>query len=246
MNVFGLFRKPAKSIHVLNGHYIGQNEENKDVFDILLSKIKDNSKFTNIEVAVENIRKKNIQNESQIAFTFDDGYLECYTKIAPALNKQNVNAAFFVCPNFIDQKTENLDGYIVSNSFTRNKYPMDWYMINQLVKAGFIIGSHTLDHVNLKICKPSDLKKQIIDSKNVIEDRTGVSCEYFAWPYGTYEDISPLALEMALENYKYVFSACDYKNYLSNNKLVINRRHFEGNWPITHLNYFLSFQKRYT
>lgn len=40
--------------------------------------------------------------------------------------------------------------------------------------------------------------------------------------------------------YKYVFSQSDYKHYLSYGDKVINRRHFEFWWSLSHILYFLS------
>ncbi len=37
--------------------------------------------------------------------TFDDGYSECATTIAPILYRKGIPAAFFVCPNLIDNKS---------------------------------------------------------------------------------------------------------------------------------------------
>lgn len=42
-----------------------------------------------------------------IAFTFDDGWRDCYTQIAPQLEKYGINAAFFINPNFVDAAEAN-------------------------------------------------------------------------------------------------------------------------------------------
>lgn len=53
------------------------------------------------------------------------------------------------------------------------------------------IGSHCLDHC---ICHPTQDKdlvaKQVIESKNLIENRTGLKCDYFAYPNGDYTEYS--------------------------------------------------------
>ena len=48
-------------------------------------------------------RGKNLKKRS-LFITFDDGYSECYSIVAPILYKKGIPAAFFVCPKFIDNK----------------------------------------------------------------------------------------------------------------------------------------------
>ena len=87
------------------------------------------------------------------------------------------------------------------------------------------------------------LEYEIGECKKIIENEIGSLCEYFAFPYGRMEHANPMSIDIACKYYKYVFSQSDYKHYFSFNGRVINRRHFEPFWPISHVNYFLSFTK---
>lgn len=78
----------------------------------------------------------------------------------------------------------------------------------------------------------------------IIEEKLGTSCDYFAFPYGKLKHVNAKALDIACDNYKYVFSQSNYKNYFSFEGRVINRRHFEPFWPITHVYFFLSCHKK--
>ena len=69
---------------------------------------------------------------------------------------------------------------------------------------GCTIGSHCLDHC---VCHQNQdiiiVKEQIIGSKNLIEQRTGIKCSYFAYPNGNYTDYSNSIVE---SHYKMGFS----------------------------------------
>ena len=48
-----------------------------------------------------------------------------------------------------------------------------------------------------------------------------------------------------LNGHQYVFAQSVYKKYFSFDGKVINRRHFEPFWPISHMYYFLGCNKKY-
>jgi len=68
--------------------------------------------------------------ERSLFMTFDDGYSECATIIAPILYRKGIPAAFFVCPNLIDNKTmyfKNKSSLIVD--YVRQKDEKDLHML---------------------------------------------------------------------------------------------------------------------
>ena len=241
----GFINKPAAGVHILNGHYISKENKNQNVLYELLKSLSQNVEYIKIEEAVALVTEKKKVKEKYIAFTFDDGFEECYTKIAPVLKEFNTNAAFFINPNFIESDEKYKRQFLSERVFVKNKNPMKWNMIKDLHQQGFVIGSHTTDHLRLNIENEKTLSEQIVVSKNIIEEKTGSICEYFAYPYGQENDISKEALTIAQNTYKYIFSGFNHKKYFSFANTVINRRHFEGDWPLLHMNYFLSFKKRY-
>lgn len=244
LSTTGQFKSVANGIHILNSHYIGRNDLPKEVFHDLLKNLSKQADFISIEDAVVAITEKTHQNQKLIAFTFDDGFEECYTKIAPVLSDFNTNAAFFINPGFINGN-ENYRKNFTENIVHTNKAPMTWEMIKELYQQGFIIGNHTLDHVRLVGLTNEELYQQVSVSKNQIEEQINAPCNYFAWTYGRNYDIDEKALNYCLNEHQYIFGGDNYTNYFSFNNSVFNRRHVEGNWPISHINYFLSKQKNY-
>jgi peptidoglycan/xylan/chitin deacetylase (PgdA/CDA1 family) len=244
LSTTGQFKSVANGIHILNSHYIGRNDLSKEVFHDLLKKLSKQADFIRIEDAVIAIKEKTHQNQKLITFTFDDGFEECYTKITPVISDFNTNAAFFINPGFVDGDEKYRENF-TKNIIHTNKTPMTWEMIKELHQKGFVIGNHTLDHVRLVGLTNEELYQQVTVSKNRIEEQIKASCNYIAWTYGRNTDIDEKALNYCLNEHQYVFGGDNYTNYFSFNNSIFNRRHIEGNWPISHINYFLSNKKKY-
>jgi len=243
LDLFGTFAKPARGVHILNGHYLSRSNAKAGVFQDQLGKLQKVCRLIRIEEAVSLLVNRTEVNEPLVAFTFDDGFEECATGIAPVLEAFNINAAFFINPNFIDGDAAYRDDFLTNIVDTPYKKPMTWRQIGDLHKKGHIIGSHTLDHLKLDTDDADILNLQLQKSKQIIESKINSHCEYFAYPIGGMNDLSGTALAVALKHYKYIFSQSDHRHNFSFDGAVINRRHFEPYWPVSHVNYFLSVNK---
>lgn len=252
LDIIGAVSSPQRGIHILNGHMIDwhhDDEQDGERFANLLKKLRENCDFVNFEEAVRMVVNHEMVDKPTIAFSFDDGWRDCYTQIAPQLEKYGVNAMFFVNPNFADAADKEDSAYIenftVNTTKSPGKHPMTWEQMKDLQRRGFLIGAHTMDHYCINDDNIEELEYQIGRCKEVIEKRLGTSCNYFAFPYGRLEHANPKSIEIACRHYKYVFSQSDYKHYFSFDGKVINRRHFEPFWPINHVKYFLRCKKTY-
>ena len=232
---------PQPGIHILNGHFLSQDDYTpaqvfRDQLNMLISK---GVNFINFDIAVGMIKNLEISpGKCLVAFTFDDGFEECFTKIRPVLNEMNIKAGFFINPGFIDGGEEYRKKFKEEIVFT-DKSPMNWEQVKTLEDEGHIIGAHTVDHLMLTVLDKNILEYQIGESKKRIEEKLNKKCEYFAFPYGRLEHINELAIEIAEKYFKYIFSQSNYRHYYSFGKRVINRRHFECNWSYKHVIYFL-------
>lgn len=244
LNLLGSFSTPKAGIHILNAHRI-EKETDPEAFRHLLTELSKYVTFVRVETAVDMIKRHEKPSKPIVAFTFDDGFLECYDYFAPILEEFAVNAMFFVNPNYVegdDNYIENFNNNIV---MTPGKQPMRWNHLKELSERGHIIAAHTMDHFMINCEDEKILKIQIKTCKKVIEDHIGKPCEYFAFPYGRLSQANNLSIDIACDTYPYVFSQSDYKHYFSFGNRVINRRHFEPFWPKKHLFYFLSCNKHY-
>ena len=242
LDVLGSFSTPAPGVHILNGHRT-ENESEPETFCQLLNALSSNVSFIRIEDAVKMIINQEHPDKPLVAFTFDDGFMDGYNVFAPVLEEFGVNAMFFVNPNYVegdDAYIRNFDDHVV---LTQGKQPMRWKHLKDLSDRGHIVAAHTMDHYMINTDNTEVLEYQIESCKDIIEKNIGKACDYFAFPYGRLEQANQKSIDIACRHYKYVFSQSDYKHYFSFDGRVINRRHFEPFWPVSHVNYFLSHTK---
>lgn len=244
LDVLGPFSTPQPGIHILNGHRIEKSDD-ADTFRKMLTELSKTVTFIRIEDAVRMIIERQCPSKPLIAFTFDDGFIDNYDVFAPILEEFGTNALFFINPNYVEGNEEYIQNFDENVVMTPDKCPMRWNQICELSRRGHIIGAHTMDHYMVNSDDKRILEYQINTCKEVIENNTGVPCDYFAFPYGKLTQANDLAISIACQKYKYVFSQSDYKHYYSFSGKVINRRHFEPFWPIAHVKYFLSCKKTY-
>lgn len=245
LDIIGKFKEPAIGIHILNGHEIIHNGiDNSDIFRLRLNELSEYVRFINFEEAVNLINNKTMVDYPLVAFSWDDGFIEHYTHIAPILEEFGVNAAFFINPNFIDADDKYIENFTKKIVKNPGKLPMNWDQIKDLKERGHIIGAHTMDHYMIRNSSNDEtLNYQIAQCKDVLESKLKFTCDYFAFPYGRLEQADEKSINLACNIYKYVFSQSDHIHYFSFNGKVINRRHFEPFWPISHIKYFLSCNK---
>ncbi|NQU84848.1 MAG: polysaccharide deacetylase family protein [Mariniphaga sp.] len=247
LSLFGTFKKPNPGVHILNSHYVTPDfSEESDwlIFEGFVKYLSKHCKLITIQEATQLIAKRQFQQkECLVALTFDDGFEECYTTIAPLLEKYNCYATFFINTNYIESN-EKYQQQFHNRIKTWTKKPMTWKQVKELHKRGHVIGSHTLDHANLFELAESEIEYQILENKRILEEKLNYNCIYFAWTFGQLQHFPEEALNCALKYHKYIFSGTNYKQYFSMNDTVINRRHIEAFWPKSHINYFLSVHKK--
>lgn len=245
LNALGYFYRPSAATHFLNGHYVlpftekdssGQKKFRNFLFNL--------SKRVDIISPAEALGNLNQKKRPTVTLTFDDGFQDIYSDIVPVLEELKIKAIFFVNPSFLDFKGDQANDVLIKRykSFLKKDF-LTSDQLQSISNAGFEIGSHTLTHERLNHADGFTIRKEIVESKEQLEKLTGKPCSCFAYPFGGLADISKLALDVSKKNYKYVFSSVRGSDLFTFDGQVINRRHFEGNWPVNHVSYFLSGRK---
>ncbi|MBE8954965.1 MAG: polysaccharide deacetylase family protein [Quinella sp. 2Q5] len=105
-----------------------------------------------------------------VLITFDDGYIDNYTNAFPILKKYGLRATIFVIPAFTGQ------------------YPnyMNWDQLREMESGGVTIQSHTLTHPKLEELPDDEIRSELLNSKNLLEEQLGHPIEFMAYPTGTY------------------------------------------------------------
>jgi peptidoglycan/xylan/chitin deacetylase (PgdA/CDA1 family) len=245
LNVVGLLSKPSQGIHILNSHFTSRLNPNYERYCEFLHVLSSECDLVQIEIAIDLIKRQITTSDCLVSLTYDDGFEECHSIIAPALEEFKTNAAFFINGNFLNGDLAFRENFTNNVIKTPGKSPMTWIQIKELHDHGHIIGSHTLDHINMNSKDSEFIERQLSENKQLIENCTGHSCEYFAFPFGKFMHINNETLYMAEKYHKYIFSSTNNRNYYSFGGRVINRRHIESEWPLSHIKYFLSTRKTY-
>ncbi|HNV86490.1 MAG TPA: polysaccharide deacetylase family protein [Candidatus Omnitrophota bacterium] len=101
------------------------------------------------------------------AITFDDGDQAFFLKVYPLLEKYRMPATVFVIADRIGKK-----GFL------------GWPEMRQMREDLVTIGSHGLSHDYLPDLAPEDSRKEIFESKRVLEEGLRREVELFSYPVG--------------------------------------------------------------
>ena len=106
------------------------------------------------------------------------------------------------------------------NKDSYKKINLNFNDLKNLISKGHIVGSHTLNHPNLK--KIDDLKSlidEIKESKNLLNKKLKKKINIFAFTYGSLKDINKRSMDISLKNYALVFSGIRGNN-MSNDRIL--------------------------
>ncbi len=174
---FSLVLRPKK-VSVLMYHSVSDNNK---FFTVSLKNFERQLKFLknnnfNIISAEE---LKNIFEDKEklkaktIFLTFDDGYDDNYFNVLSLIKKYNVNILIFIITDLIGE-----DGYL------------NWRQIFEMKKTGLVeFGCHTKSHLDLDKLSKTELEKEILESKKIIEKKIGEISFVFSYPKGKYNDL---------------------------------------------------------
>lgn len=155
-------------------HRLGQIDSSSSLivspesFEFQIRWLKNNHfRFLTLDEVVEN-RLRIPLWERAVALSFDDGFRDNYVNGFSLLLQKKKTAALFVVVDWVGKP-----GF------------MTWEEIRRLADAGMTIGSHSLTHRWLPdISDDHDLRREIFDSKKILEDRLSREIRHFAYPVG--------------------------------------------------------------
>ena len=150
-------------------------------FEAHLSYLRDNG-FTvvGLDRAIESLRSNQALPEKSVVITFDDGYSSIYSEAFPLLQSYGYPFTLFLSTGPIDSGLRNY---------------MNWDQIREMSDAGVIIANHMVDHPYMlePLDSESDserlgrLRAELLQAEQRIEQETGQSHRYLAYPYGEYD-----------------------------------------------------------
>ena len=123
---------------------------------------------------------RNCQPEDKVvAINFDDAYESVYEYAYPILKDEDVPATIYVISDYVGEL----------NSWDLNvgnlQFPhATWEQLKVLRDAGWEIGSHTKSHMDLRSLNDDDLKKELRESKELLESKLEINVKSLSFPFG--------------------------------------------------------------
>ncbi len=128
-----------------------------------------------LEVLAEMIKQGSKIPRRTITVTMDDGYVNNYTYAFPILKKYKIPATVFLIYDEVERPQNDR---------------LSWAQIKEMQDSGLVtFGSHTLGPnplINIK--SDEELKRQIFNSKKLLEDKLGRLVNTFSYPEGFFTD----------------------------------------------------------
>lgn len=112
--------------------------------------------------------------------------------------------------------------FFVTGTFVQ-KHPQ---LIHDMIAGGHEVGNHGFEHLHPNSLGREEIQRMMIENERLIFEETGVKTEYFAPPYGEYND---LVLEVAHDlDYKVIMWTVDSIDWQRPGSHVIKERILKG------------------
>jgi len=186
--------RAADSAVVLLYHHVAEDTPpstsiSPSDFEAHLRYLRDNG-FTVIALnrVIESLRSGKALPDKTVVITFDDGYSSIYDTAFPLLETYGYPFTLFVSTGPID---DGLNNY------------MNWDQIREMSDAGVLIANHMIDHPYMLEAAAGEsntqrltrLRQDLQQAEHRIEQETGQSHRYLAYPYGEYDPAIKSLLE---------------------------------------------------
>ena len=163
----------------------------------------------------------------EVALTFDDGYACLYDIVLPILQTEKLTATVYVNTGWMGEVARK-DSNVSAGHYPGEKFLM-WNEVKQLSQAGWEIGSHGVEHIDLTKQPLSVMKSELLLSKQAIENQLQKKCVHFAYTYGSHVK----QLRKAVSDVGYQFAVAGHHAPLKNyDKMMLPRLNIEAGYSI--------------
>jgi peptidoglycan/xylan/chitin deacetylase (PgdA/CDA1 family) len=146
-----------------------------------------------VDHGFENMRMRDIESGStaaasdrpRVIFTFDDGYEDNYLIAAPILKEHGYSAIFYISVNYVSSLAMDPRDARESGRSEHNRW-MTWEQAKMLIGDRMEIGSHGMNHLLLTRLCADEARREIVDSRRMLELNLSVPVTSFCYPGGFY------------------------------------------------------------
>ena len=114
-----------------------------------------------------------------VVITFDDGLDDFYTSAFPVLHQYCLPATLYITTGYVGGVSNWL-----KDLDEGNRPMMSWSQIAELSDQGIECGAHSHKHLELDVLSLNHARREIIDSKAILEEKLEQPVTTFAYPYG--------------------------------------------------------------
>lgn len=138
----------------------------------------------------------------QLTLTFDDGYASWAGPVAEVLVERDLPALFFVCSGLVGLRGQEARDFARQRMLRTQE--LEFISLAQLRELAahqlFEIGGHTKTHADLGLIRDRrSAHAEIADGKDQLENWLAEAVRWFAYPFGTPANVSPLARSVVEE-----------------------------------------------
>jgi len=170
-------RNPTSGVRILTYHRVVADTEDPfaiapDDFARQMALVAGTGMVVSLSRALAEIGDADLA-KPRIVLTFDDGTSDFLTTVVPVLSRLGLPATLYVNPSRTGER-----GFLT------------WGDLDALAGMKVVVGSHSLDHVSLGGLNRSEVRRQVAESRLILEDRLGQEVTSFAYPFGTLRDFN--------------------------------------------------------
>ena len=143
-----------------------------------------NFNVISLEDIVTALDKKIPLPPRSIAITFDDGFKNFYEIAYPILKKCGFTVTVFLVPRHCG-KNNKWQGQPKGIPILEL---LDWEQVREMADNGMDFGAHTMNHTDLLNLSLEQAREEIVNSKLIIEKYLDKSVQFFAYPFGRFNN----------------------------------------------------------
>ncbi|MFB6347305.1 MAG: polysaccharide deacetylase family protein [bacterium] len=139
-----------------------------------------------------------------LLLTFDDGYLDWESQVLAELNKRNLKAVFFICPDLVGLNKEDAAEYFETHLNLQPTLALTDSGVQRILQEGHTLGDHFVRHADLRDTRDKQKILSIIDeSLSTFRKRFELTPDWLAYPFGDHFEGAETLRECVSNHYSY-------------------------------------------